>query len=60
MPARPYLPRLPLAAEPPPEAATEADEDAERPAPAEGEVATLDTELALVPEYPDVVGAEVW
>jgi hypothetical protein len=54
------LPRLPLAAEPPPEAATEADEEAVEPEPAEGEDATLDPELAMVPEYPDEVGAEVW
>jgi hypothetical protein len=44
------LPRLPLAAEPPPEAATEADEDAAWPTPAVGEEATVDTEFAIVPE----------
>ena len=53
------MPRLPLAAEPPPEAATEADEDAAWPTPAVGEEATVDTELAIVPEYPDEVGAAV-
>jgi hypothetical protein len=46
-----YLPwPPPPAAEPPPEAATEADEEAVAPVPAEREVDTLDTELAIVPE----------
>ena len=54
------MPRLPLPAEPPPEDATEADEDAEWPTPAEEEDATLDTELALTPDDPDEVGEAVW
>jgi hypothetical protein len=53
------LPRPPLAAEPAPEAATEAVEEAVGPVPADREVAALDTELAMVPEDPDDVGAMV-
>ena len=54
------MPRLPLdAAEPPPEAATELDEEAAVPVPAEGEDATVDTELAMVPEDPEEVGPAV-